>query len=233
LLAVLAVVMARKKRPGRSGVGGRTADFSRPNTIRLGEIVEEIVDQLYPWKPRMSHSSVSATVKRLEFPSPDMQRSYRKEYRTHAKRLASALTEVETLLASARGQLAWSLFYPLELWIGDGIGGYHPSLGDIERTREKRIDTFVAELRRFRGVCAQAIDPGFDHHPNYDFLKYDCAKSAHGLMLAMSNRKITSTKDGAFRAIASLLYEAVSGKKDAELKRACDSVLREIRRTPS
>ena len=35
--------------------------------------------------------------------------------------------------------------------------------------------------------------------------------------------KISGTKDGAFWTITSLLYEAVSGLKNAALKRACDS----------
>ena len=64
---------------------------------------------------------------------------------------------------------------------------------------------------------------------NYDFLKHACARSARGLMLDTSNRKITGTKDDAFRAITSLFYEAVSGQQEVDLKRACDSVLTEIK----
>jgi hypothetical protein len=45
----------------------------------------------------------------------------------------------------------------------------------------------------------------------------------------LSRRTITGTKDSAFRAIASLLYEAISGKRDADLKRACDAELRDTR----
>ena len=41
--------------------------------------------------------------------------------------------------------------------------------------------------------------------------------------------KISGTKDGAFWTITSLLYEAVSGQKNAALKKACHSVLRNIR----
>jgi hypothetical protein len=218
--------MARKKRPGRSGVGGGKGYFSPPNATRRHEIVEEIVVQLQPWKRRRSEVSVTAQVNHnvdylLEIFPPDVQRLSRKEYRTHAKQLDSALTEVETLLLSAPGLLAWSLFYPLA-----PFGSHHRP---IERTRQKHIDTFFAELRRFRSVCAQAISLGFGNHPNYDFLKHACAMSARGLMLDMSDRKITGTKDDVFRVITSLFYEAVSGQQGADLKRACDSVLREIR----
>ena len=99
---------------------------------------------------------------------------------------------------------------------------------DIERDNRKRADSFAAELKRMREVCARAIDPGFGYHPNYDRAKHFCVRFAHGLMLGLSERTVTGTKDDAFRAIASLLYEAISGQRDVDLKRACDSKLRDI-----
>jgi hypothetical protein len=45
-------------------------------------------------------------------------------------------------------------------------------------------------------------------------------------MRELSDRKITGTKDAAFRVITGLLYEALSGQQDADLKRACGTVLR-------
>ena len=47
-------------------------------------------------------------------------------------------------------------------------------------------------------------------------------------MRELSDRKITGTKDSAFRVVTGLLYEAVSGQPDADLKRACDSVLQNV-----
>jgi hypothetical protein len=90
----------------------------------------------------------------------------------------------------------------------------------------ERADLFTAELKRMRDVYALAVDPGFGHHPNYDPLKRLCAMWAHGLMRDLSRKKITGTKDDAFRAIASLLYEAISGQHDVDLKRGCDYMLR-------
>jgi hypothetical protein len=79
-----------------------------------------------------------------------------------------------------------------------------PSLRDqIERANKDRAESFRAELKRMREVCSRA------------------------LMENLSRRTITGTKDSAFRAIASLLYEAVTGKRDADLKRACDAWLRQ------
>jgi hypothetical protein len=193
------------------------------------EIVEEIVDHLRPWKGRKDNAAITTEVNReldllLEWPPQATLRSYQKEERTHARRLHSALTEVETLLSSARGWLSHYLFYPF-------LPSLHLSYWEWERTHRERYASFAAELRRLRSVCAHAVNPGFDH-PNYDPLKHFCAKSAHGLMQAMSDKRITSSKDGAFRTIAGLLYKAVRGKR-ADLKRACDSVLRESRRPQS
>jgi hypothetical protein len=187
----------------------------------------------------MSEAAVTAEVNReleelLKLPSRETLRSYQKEDRTLAKQLYDALTEVETLLASARGQLAWSLFYPLWLWIDGGmLGGGHLSMSERERANQKRNESFAAELQRLRSVCAQALNPGFGDHPNYDLQKHYCARSAHDLMQAMSDKKITGTEDNAFRVITSLLYEAVSGQQGADLKRACDSRLRKIRGSQS
>jgi hypothetical protein len=139
-----------------------------------------------------------------------------------ARQLYSALTEVETLLASARVRVALNLFYNLP-------GTINPHLSYLNENETQKLVYFVAELKRLRKACAQALDPGVGYHPNYDLTKHSCAKFAHGLMQVMSGKKIAGTKDGAFRAIAGLLYEAASGRQEADLKRACDSVLRESR----
>jgi hypothetical protein len=143
----------------------------------------------------------------------------------------SLLSEVETLLASAPGALAWFLFDPLPRPTLTEDGELHqviPSIENIELTYQARADSFSAELKRLRKVCARAVDPGFGSHPNYDHAKHLCAWHALGLMRELSDRKITGTKDSAFRVVTGLLYEAVSGQPDADLKRACDSVLQDV-----
>jgi hypothetical protein len=100
---------------------------------------------------------------------------------------------------------------------------------EIERANRNRAHSFSNELNRLREVCARAINPGYGYDSNYDRIKHFCAAFAKGLVCALFRRPITGTMDGPFRAIASLLYEAVSGRRHADLKRACDSQLREIR----
>ncbi len=151
--------------------------------------------------------------------------------RAHAKKLDRALSEVETLLASAPGTLAWLLFHPLPplTLTEDGeLVQVMQSIENIELAYRARADSFFAELKRLREVCARAVDPGFASHPNYDHAKHLCAWNALGLMRELSDRKITGTKDSAFRVVTGLLYEAVSGQPDADLKRACDSVLQNV-----
>jgi hypothetical protein len=62
-------------------------------------------------------------------------------------------------------------------------------------------------------------------HPNFDHAKALSARSAYTLMKNHSTANVTGTQDGPFRTVTSLLYEAVSGHRDADLKRACQAVL--------
>jgi hypothetical protein len=200
------------------------------------EIVEEIVDHLRPWKSHKSAAAITAAVNHelnvlLQLAPLQAKLFDRARNRTHAKKLDRALGEVEMLLASAPGALGWFLFDPLPpmTLTEDGeLVQVTQSIENIELAYRARADSFFAELKRLREVCAHAVDPGFATHPNYDHAKHLCAWNALGLMRELSDRKITGTKDSAFRVVTGLLYEAVSGRPDADLKRACDSVLQNV-----
>jgi hypothetical protein len=221
--------MARKKRPGGGGVGGRKANFSPPNTTRLGEIVEEIVVHLEPWKRRKAlvTSRVNRDLKLLLLLAPlEAKRCDRTQNRIHAQQLDGALHKIETLLASAPLPLKLFLLNPLPGTTDGGMPAKTPAVENIERTNRQRADSFAAELKRLRQVCARGVDPGFGFHPNYDpASKHFCAFFAHALIKGLSDGAITGTAEHAFRAIAGLAYEAISGKRDADLKRACDTCL--------
>ena len=205
---------------------------------RQHEIVEEVVDNLRPWKDRKSRAAVAADVEHelnilIHIVPLGTELFDRRRNRAHAQKLNRAVSEVERLFSSAPGMLAWSLFNPLPPpeWTDDGqlvIPKTNKSAEEIKRDYFARANTLSAELARLRRVCAQAIDPGFGMHPNYDHAKDACAWFAHGLMEGLSNREITGTQDGTFRTITSLLYEAVSGEHSIDLKRACDAVLRSL-----
>jgi hypothetical protein len=222
--------MARK---AKNGARRTKSVFSPTDATRRGEIVEEIVHWLRPWKHRVSAGAVIATVNDyldlLLLVPLDAKLFDRRQFRSYAKQLDGALFKVETLLASAPGGLALAFFDPVTI-TEDGVL-VPPSMDEIKRVYRKRAESFAGELKRLRKVCADAIDPGFGFHPNYEPVKYHCACFAHDLMGGLSERKITGTEGGGLRIIANLLYEAVSGQPDVDLKRACDSALRR-RRTP-
>jgi hypothetical protein len=200
------------------------------------EIVEEIVDHLRPWKSHKSIAAITAVMNHelnvlLKLAPLQAKLFDRARNRAHAKKLDRALSEVEMLLASAPGVLAWFFFDPLPplTLTEDGVlVQVTQSIENIELAYRARADSFFAELKRLRKVCARAVDPGFASHPNYDHAKHLCAWHALGLMRELSDRKITGTKDSAFRVVTGLLYEAVSAQPDADLKRACDSVLQNV-----
>jgi len=200
------------------------------------EIVEEIVDQLRPWKSHKSVAAITAAVNHelnvlLKLTPLQAKLFDRARNREHAKKLDRALSEVEMLLASAPGVLAWFLFAPLPplmLTEDGGLLQVTQSIENIEFAYRASAGSFFAELKRLRKVCARAVDPGFASHPNYDHAKQLCAWHALGLMRELSDRKITGTKDSAFRVVTGLLYEAFSAQPDADLKRACDSVLQNV-----
>jgi hypothetical protein len=210
--AVMAVVMVRKRRSAKSSLRAKADALTPPSDTRLHEIAEEIVDHLRPWKDGKGYDEITLAVDRelrillVLARHEAIGSSDRKQNRSHAQKLDRALLSVETLLGLAPLPLRDFLLHPLP-----------------------NMDFLAAEFIRLREVCARAVDPGFGYHPNYDRLKRFCARFAHGVMLDLSDRAITGTKDGAFRTIASLLYEAISGQSDADLKRACDSELRDIR----
>lgn len=231
----MAVVMARKHSANSSVRAGK-GKFEPANTVRRNEIVEEIVVSLRPWKDRKTSAAITAEVNHeldvlLEL-APKQAKLYdRSRNRAHAQQLDRALAEVETLLSSAPGLLAWSLFSPLPppTMTEDGVLTLPRSpIDEIERAYAKRADSLGKELNRLRKICARAIDPGFWPHPNFDHAKHLCACFAHGLMQGLSKRELTGTEHDAFQTIASLLYESISGQLNASLKRACDSVLRGI-----
>jgi hypothetical protein len=139
----------------------------------------------------------------------------RRVYREYAKELDKALSNVQTLLLLSPEALPFILFPP------------PPPIKPVETVEEilqqhnARADPFFAELKRLRKVCAR----NYGLHHNYDHAKNLSADFAYLLMRELSDGKITGTEDQAFRVVSSLLYEAISRQRGADLKRACDTVL--------
>jgi hypothetical protein len=151
--------------------------------------------------------------------------------RKHAEKLDKAISKVEMLLLSCPGTLGGYLFDPAVLpfsKVGDDFGGPtpHNSFEETGSGIKGHADLLFAELTRLRKVCTIL---SFGNHPNFDVAKHQSARSAYDVMEKCSDRKITGTENQAFRIITALLYEVVSGQQDADLKRACDVILRRMR----
>lgn len=225
--------VTRNRHPAKPSLDIKASALVPPDADRLDEIVEEIVDHLRPWKKRISEAAVtvevSADMIRLLTLAPyEAKRSDRKKNGTHARQLDQALVNLQNLLTSAPHPLRSFLRDPLPNMTDDGV--IHGVVDEnIKWANRKRADSLDAELKRLREVCARAIKVGYGYDSNYDRVKHLCAGFAQGLVRDLSAKPATGTMDAPFRAIASLLYEAVSARRDVDLKRACDSQLREIR----
>ena len=223
----MAVVMARKKHFAQSG--SRATKGKVANAIRRDEIVEAVVDNTKPWRNHESRDTVTAAVNQaldalLRLVPFEKKFFDPRPARKHAKKLDKAISKVETLVTSCPGMLGGNLFdptLPLEK-VGLDPTPY--------KSLEECVDAFLAELTQIRKVCALDY---YGPHPNYDPAKHLSAEFAHRLTRKLSDQKITGTEDGAFRTIAGLLYEVVTGQPDVDLKRACDAVLAGCAESPN
>jgi hypothetical protein len=167
------------------------------------DLVEEIMVNLHPLTCRESEAQagIHEAIEWLRDFIPKQERLFdRSAIKASAQKFGAAIAEVEKSLRCMQSWVAWELF-------GD------PPKPD-------RLTHFQEELKRLRVGCENLVRP-----PNVDWGKRTCAGCARGLMQLLSKKPPTGTKDGPFRAICGLLYRAVSGKR-ADLKRACDKVLR-------
>jgi hypothetical protein len=227
----MAVVMPRRKKVSAHNGGPSTKRSITPaNAIRRGEIVEEIVENLRPWRNHKSRDAITAAVNKEidKIPGrlPDETDFFDpKQGRKIVKSLVKALRQVEMLLLSlpaTRGGYK-HYFDPRIRRLAKVDDDY--VFAGIDATEEEvlaRADAFIKELTGVRKVATAR----FGYHKNFDVAKHESARTAYRLLLWLSDGKRTGTKDQPFRIITSLLYETISGQRDADLKRACDAVLR-------
>jgi len=96
-----------------------------------------------------------------------------------------------------------------------------------------------ADLAEFAPALAtldmqlQRLERSFGPVPQFGRLKWFSADCARILIVEFSSRPPSGTVDSPLRTIASLIYEYLTGCPDADLKRACDSVLKKWNRKGS
>jgi hypothetical protein len=219
------------KKPRRHFSSKTGARIAGPSPERLEEIAEEILINLPPRKGISRAdltNAVSKTMKELRGRVVwQIKLHARRTMQDRAADLFQAVMEVERLLDTAPGMMHALLFSDLKLSHGE-----LPSEQEMKDGYIKRSEAFFNELHRLHMVCGHFMGKRIGSHGNSDHAKSLSAWSAYGLMQNHSAAKITGTQDGPFRTVTSLLYEALSGYGDVDLKRACDAVLKANRVRP-
>jgi hypothetical protein len=191
------------------------------------EIVEEIMDNLRPWTRPESEvqAGIQRAIEGLHELNPLEKNLFdQSAIKQSAKDFGAAIAEVENSLRRIHPTVAWRLFGTPPDLLFDQI--YERSVEDITRDHIDRIVHFHDELRRLRIECEELVRSPGGFHPNKDVAKGNAAWCALQLMRDFSKNTPSGTAEGPFRAISSLIYEAMSGNREADLKRACDEVRR-------
>jgi hypothetical protein len=190
------------------------------------EIVEEIMNNLHPLTRRKTEVEAGIQqaidlIKR-QVPSEAFLRD-RNAIKNSAEEVGDAIAELERSLQRIHPIVKGALLYdPQEAMPPEPGSGPEFTLPPAP---PDPLDLWVNELRQRRIKSEQlARNPG-GYHPNFDLTKKHCAQSAFDLMRVFSEREPASTPESPFRTITSLLYQAVSGKRQ-DLKKACDTLKR-------
>jgi hypothetical protein len=97
----------------------------------------------------------------------------------------------------------------------------HPLFKELPSTSQK----LLRQLKKINEICDHLANSRLPTK-NADITKNFCAAFACGMISAFSKKKPTGTVDGPLRTISSLLYDAVTGKPEVDMKRACDLTLK-------
>jgi hypothetical protein len=117
----------------------------------------------------------------------------------------SAEAEYAQSLDDQLAKLESMLEHPLAPWVGAG---------------------FISGIQGMRKALQLQIEFRPKGGQQTDHVKIACAIGAFHLMLKYSRRQNKGTDGSPFPTITALLYEAAGGEREANVKRACDAVLR-------
>jgi hypothetical protein len=140
-----------------------------------------------------------------------------------ARKIANLIAELEQEIEHLPTPLAEYLFTPLP-------ARYTVIPVDEIRaavTTDRAV--LLQRLQQLRMDCERQEPPLHSSGPEPDREKVYCATLARNLMMKFSTRPITGSAESPYRQIASLLFEALSGNGEVDLKRACDRVLHDVK----
>jgi hypothetical protein len=181
---------------------------------RRDEIIEEIVDNLRPWVIS-EHAVLEAVDVHIGLlrRGVDMSASLARgaQCKKAAQRLDPALSALIEYVDGLPANIGIILFERF----AEPLGGPSSQAGFL---RQLRV------LRKASSMLERIEAPS----KNADFTKAWCAGTAYRIICECSKKPPTGTPDAPLGTIASLLYEALTGRK-AVLKRACDDQLKRER----
>ena len=146
----------------------------------------------------------------------------------NAKEITDSIAALESKLAAAPVLLQDFLFTPP--WARGGVTAPDVLLSvrtayrhaALEPLRQIRLDCERLLADEAREKEQQPLRRG----PEIDRAQRHCATVAYDLMAKFSGRPITSSAEGPYYCIASLLFEALADQVEVDLKRHCDFVRR-------
>lgn len=190
----------------------------------VADVVRELGDATYKrlvLSEADTHDAVMSFINVLVALNGVYQREWSREQRIAEAKYAE---DLDSLLA----QLESKLKHPLAAtFFGvPRAGRIVPDDGTVGA--DQRV--FIEDLAQMREVCRVAMLFRPKHGRSSDRMKRSCAGSAFHLMQTFSRRPVAGSAESPLWVITQLLFEAVTGEKEANCKRACDYILRCRRR---
>jgi hypothetical protein len=222
-----------RKRSSQSKASAVTAKRAVDET-RFSEIVDAIVDELRPHqRPK---KDVQELVRGLfELLLPEIALLQCRLAGTpvaamkHLRKVRETAAKLEILLLTMPTRVSWVReMSPGFLGTEDATGLLDPA--PIERPNLKSMN-FVLDLGRLQ-TAAKIAESYCGPSPLYEGDKHLSAKYAHLLITALSKNPPTNAPSGPLRTIASLIFEVVTGAREADLERHCKALLRRYRPQP-
>jgi hypothetical protein len=145
-----------------------------------------------------------------------------------AKEIAGLIAGLENKLQVSANLLIDYLLTPVGARItATSVPDPRQRADDLLAQRTAYKNAVLGPLRQMRLDCESLLAEAGGRRqsgPEFDRGQRFCARLAHGLMTSFSTRPITGSVDGPDHRIASVLYEALTGREEVDLKRHCDAV---------
>jgi hypothetical protein len=188
------------------------------------ELVRAIADRLKPWNCSESHvlTEIRSAIRRLRA-HPDFNPDsypglgFRSENKKCAKKMLVTVTTLERQLVAAKPGFFWSLTLRDKKLQCD-MDGYGKKVTELSE--------LLNRVTKLKWECEKVILNAPGAYPGQDYRQIHIAIYAIHLMLGLSNERPTAgTPDTPYCMIASLLFEATTGKSERNLLRTCKRML--------